>query len=115
MHINKYLTPEGYQSQDGSIYSTPAEFIVGGILGFCICNNYKASLAYIYPILKLIDHQDYEQLNNRFSSEGEKVTMYYLLAALGITEHATFLPGWLSKEGKELLEDLDIVMPTIAV
>lgn len=113
MHVDKYKQPdEGYLDPDGCWHEDAEDVIRIGILKQCGCGNGWASMTYIRDILRLIRGRDgsdegYKRCDDFFHSEGEKYTMYYLLDDLGLTDHGTSVPGWLSEKGVEVLEDLE--------
>tara|TARA_Y100000310_G_scaffold299375_1_gene334191 strand:+ start:3278 stop:3688 length:411 start_codon:yes stop_codon:yes gene_type:complete len=117
LHIDKYYNPITgfYKDKKGCVYDTAEDFIITGILGYCGCGMPDESLMYIRKILRLIhslhveeyDPNQWKELDQFFSSEGEKYTMFYMLEKLELTEHGGCVPGWVTDKGIELLEDLE--------
>lgn len=116
MHIAKYYHAEGYLNGGPAGYydkdntyvgETPQEFIQSGILGHCCCGDVENSQHFIKHLLTDISQRKW----NRDNASCAEYTVVYYLDKLGLIEHGTALPGWLTKEGKELLDDLTELYP----
>jgi hypothetical protein len=126
LHIDKYKQPDGGYKMPNDSYCCDAEEVLHiAILGFCGCGRPKDSLAYMRDVLKHIDelHEIHEisrvyeerkpaydawdeKGKSLFATEGAKYFMFYFLDNIGFTEHGGSVPGWLTEEGREFLEDV---------
>jgi hypothetical protein len=114
MHIDKYFKDDGYY--DGDTYYEDAEsFLATAILDFCGCGMPDAALEHVRDALQLIkdlyDTNKYDEWREKelklFNSDGPAYFMYYFLDNKELTEHGGQVPGWLTLEGEELLDDLN--------
>lgn len=113
MNIDKYKKDDGYYDEEGCFYGDAEEFLSTKILGFCGCGMPQESLKYVMGALQLIKERvdkDYKQIKAEedayYKSDGAKYFMWYFLDNKGFTEHGGSVPGWLTVDGKELLEDI---------
>lgn len=128
LNIDRYKQADGSYKMytlngdyQGMSYTEPEAFIQEEILKFCGCGCAEDNLMYIRDVLEHINTRyvepkiTYEQWKENakkiFSSSGQEYFIYYFLAREGFTEHGGSVPGWLSVEGSELLEDLNTIFP----
>lgn len=123
MYIDKYKKDNGYYDKEGLYYEDAKSFIQGSILGFCGCGNLKGNLNYIQDGLNHIDifhtfSRDLTKFNVQwekwitngikiFGNKRARYFFFYWCDKEELTEHGSKIPGWLTKKGKELLEDLE--------
>lgn len=107
MDIADVLTMDGewYVAKNGVYYDTVEEYI-GSLLQFCSCGDPRGALAYTYAVLKDIDDGTY--LHN--TSWGVDYFTYYMLTHIGILDHGTSVPGWLTEKGRLVLALLEKVL-----
>jgi hypothetical protein len=107
MDIADVLTADGewYVDKKGVYYDTVEEYI-GSLLQFCGCGDPRGALAYTYAVLRDIDNSTY--LHNM--SEGVDYFTCYMLTHIGILDHGTSVPGWLTDKGRLVLALLEKVL-----
>jgi hypothetical protein len=136
MHIDKWKDPEhgGYTAENECWYQDAHSFMTIEILKFCGCGDQTAALTYVRDVLKHIDSRnkphrpaswytpenrtawEQEQLaraqkdRNFYASVGAEYFVYYMLDHLQLIDHGSMVPGWLSDKGREVLEDLEILL-----
>lgn len=113
MNIDKFLQDNHYVDSDGCHYNTAEEFICTGILTFCGCGMPTETLQYIRDCMQLLRDKpsiEYSEFEKRcellFINYGAQYFMWYFLDNNKLTEHGGSVPGWLTKQGEELLDDL---------
>lgn len=114
MHIDKYFKDDGYYDKDDCYYEDAESFLATGVLDFCGCGMPDAALEHVRDSLQLIKDlystENYNKWREKeldlFNNYGVAYFMYYFLDNKGLTEHGGQVPGWLTLEGEELLEDL---------
>lgn len=103
------------ESQEFSEYCT--DVLQMGVLGFCGCGNPETSLLYIMQGLELITAVSPEDpvaweiwrkahrevLTSFFGTVGAEYFFFYWCDKEGLTEHGSGMPGWLTADGKKLL------------
>ncbi len=122
MHIDKYKDKDQheeenyYTDKNGYAWDGQQDFLQGGILGFCCCGIPNQNLKYVGKALRLLSNLSnqlisYEEFNEQqlslFGSREGAYFMWYFLSSKDLTEHGGSVPGWLSKEGIELMEDIE--------
>ena len=122
MYIDKFKDNEGfgYTFKDDCYYEDAESLIATGVLGFCGCGMPDAALEHVRKALQIVDDLKqlvwekkitYEQWEERkkevFANSGQEYFMWYFLDNKELTEHGGSVPGWLTQEGIELLEDLN--------
>lgn len=116
MHIDKHKKEDHYEDSNAYYYKDGIEFIQGGLLGFCGCGDPESNLNYLREVLSYIDlrvgfRTSEEKLKEikaaLFPEERAMDFIFYVLDEMGLVEHGSCLPGWLSPKGRELLEDLE--------
>lgn len=120
MHIDKFKTEDGVyvDEENGVEFDTAGEFILEwiGLFGFCGCGFPEDALEFLRQALAHVKMRADENVTfeavkqdelSVFGSQGCAYFMYYVLDKAELTEHGGCVPGWLTKEGKELLEDLE--------
>jgi hypothetical protein len=118
MHIDKFKKEDGYYYKDGCSYEDAESFIQSTILGFCNCGRPWVSLEFIAKCLKQVDiyhdsdFDEWQEENSKIiGDEGVQYFAWYFLHSKDLSEHGGSVPGWLTMEGKELLEDLQELIP----
>jgi hypothetical protein len=126
MHIDRFKKDDGYYDEDDCYYEDAATFIQGKLLDFCCCGDPCSNLEYVRDsLLFLKKKSDHNRTEERFDSEfykqwNEEVLkyfgninaanfMWYWLDNKQFSEHGSAIPGWLTDEGEELLEDLIVL------
>jgi len=127
LHIHRYLQPEGFYVKDdvryGEYNSTDPRgqalhFIQSGLLKFCSCGDKEASLNFLLGVLRVVNTWacenpvpgEYKARELReIGFEGKALFIYYTLDVLGLTQHGSSVPGWLTPLGREILEDLEVL------
>lgn len=120
MYIDKYLKGGLYSSPDGSYQDEdPADFIQSYILGFCVCGRPEDALSLVRDVLRHVANlqdlvwekqwtfAEWEEAGARIADKRVLYFLYYFLDTKGLTEHGGAVPGWLTTEGRQLLEDLE--------
>lgn len=116
---------EGCYNFEGSPYESIVEYIQTGILDFCGCGSPEENLRFIRDGLSYINHKGqpipawdapehrrywdkyHEDGKLLFGNDRSQQFFAYWLDAEGLTEHGGSIPGWLTAEGKTLLELLN--------
>ena len=109
MYIDKYFDDDEkiYINDEGIWFDDdPLDFIQAGILDFCCCGNPEKSLKYTYEKLKEIDQRG-------TSNSKESMFVYYHFDSVGLTEHGSSVPGWLTEKGKGVMRDLEKLLPIV--
>jgi hypothetical protein len=127
LHIDKYKEEDGtYTDSEGCNYDDAETFIQCHVLGFCGCGGPEESLSYVRDCLRHIANLEIV----RESKDGEYDAAYqawekagvelmgkavyftcYVLDQKQLTDHGVSVGGaWLTTKGKELLEDLDVIL-----
>ena len=99
------------KDSDGASWDNAQHYLMGYVFGFCLCGMPYETLKYIRGGLELVDgyvhNDDYDAHEKRcsdyFGSYGQRYFFYYWCDKMGYSEHGGSVPGWLSKEGKDLL------------
>lgn len=114
MHIDKFRNESGgYESPEGVFYEDAIAYIQNEVLGHCGCGIPEDSLRYIRDVLRALNVPlgqavDYKAMAKFFGGNaGLEYTIYYMLTKLDLLEHGGSVPGWLTRKGVELLEDLE--------
>jgi hypothetical protein len=125
MHIDKFKKRDGYYDDEGCFYENAIDFMQVGVFGFCGCGSPKDNLIYIRDSMRLLrdfcfaEHDEkaekYDAFYNRyraavdahFVSRGAEEFMWYWLSKCSYTIHGSSVPGFLSKLGEKILEDLE--------
>jgi hypothetical protein len=120
MHIDKYKTEDGeYLDENGTTFTDELSFLQVGILGFCCCGDPETSLAYIRDRLEYIKSYGLvgqnkislfslnKQCHELFHTTGEMFFFFYSMDKLGLTEHGSSVPGWLTVKGENFLSDIN--------
>jgi len=123
MNIDKYKIDGIYKKEDCE-YEDPIDFVQASILDFCCCGCPEDNLKYIRDVLEHINWKYGRQepfdewykewrvmAPSLFVNDGAEYFIYYVLAAKNLTEHGGSVPGWLTVEGQELLDDLNELFP----
>ena len=101
LNIDKFRNDYGgFTGEDGCYYKEEVAFYHIGIFGFCWCGNPKENLAFIRDGLRYVKMGKYDvnELAMQF--------FFYWADTAGLIDHSLMLPGWLTKKGEEVLEDL---------
>jgi len=113
---------DGSYTWEGCYYENAVDLIQCGFLRFCACGSPEENLRYIRQALQLIqrrmtegdplyDWRNYEEATGSFyHTEGAKYFMYYWLDSMGLTDHGTQVPGWLTARGEQLILDIDLAL-----
>jgi hypothetical protein len=106
MEIADVLTMDGewYVDKDGCHYETVEDYI-GSLLQFCGCGDPHGALLYVHDILNNVNNRTYDT-----DLTDVDYFTYYMLTHVGILEHGTSVPGWLTDKGKLVLALLEKVM-----
>lgn len=120
MNIDKFKKEDGYYDEDGCFYEDAESFLQTKILGFCGCGDPDLSLKHTQTALRQVSNLkelvwEKKQTWEEWDAENKKLLggetgvyfMWYWLDNKELTEHGGSVPGWLTIEGYELLEDLD--------
>lgn len=124
MHIDKFKKGDEYVDSDGCHYENAVDFIQIKLFGFCACGRPEDNLVYVRDTLRILmdsapaerDEKESfeafwekyrEKVDSHFKSKDAEYFMWYWLDKQGYTEHGGSVPGWLTTEGRELLEDLE--------
>ncbi len=120
MHIDKFKNEDGcYVDQENGLeYETAVEFILESpaLFNFCGCGSPEDALEFLRQSLAHVKMRSDEAITfeaitqdelSVFGSQGCAYFMYYVLDKAGLTDHGGCVPGWITKEGEELLEDLE--------
>ena len=127
MNIDKYkYNKHGfYYDEDGTCYETADEFIQCKMFGFCNCGDPELSLEFVRRALQQVSnleelvwkekqtHKEWDEITVK--QLGSKQAMYfawYWLHEKNFTEHGGSVPGWLTDEGRNLLQDLNEILKT---
>ena len=121
--VDKYKDAEyeGWYQKDGCTYTDIESFIATGLFGFCGCGNNESAIEYVYKAMCLVwklktvvweKKLDYEIWRTEIgiffnSDDGAEYFMWYFLDNAGLTEHGGSVPGWLTADGEELLDDIE--------
>lgn len=106
-----------YYEHDGCEHDDPTNLIQCGLLNFCGCGSPEENLKYILTGLELINEKPpasgpewrewYADTTKRrlehFGNQQAEYFFYYWCDERGYTEHGSSVPGWLDKDGLELL------------
>jgi hypothetical protein len=123
MHTDKYKTKNGEYDAKGILYASAEDFIQSGVLGMCGCGDVDANLVFVKNALQHLKNlslvHDKNKTYDRWAVEGLALFgstsvesfVYYVLAETGLTEHGLCIPGWLTAEGENFLEDLIEMYP----
>lgn len=123
MHIDQYKTEESeYQYKYNDVhYRDAKDLMCSCFLNFCGCGLPESAMDLVMNCLKLIDdhhtamtRDEWKEHYKTWCAEVEKVLpgdglqyfMWYWLDAMGLTEHGSSVPGWLTEKGKWVLSDL---------
>jgi hypothetical protein len=106
MDIADVLTADGewYVDKNGVYYDTVEEYI-GSLLQFCSCGDPHGALVYVHGILKDVNNRTYT-----YDLSEMDYFAYYMLTHIGILDHGTSVPGWLTDKGKLVLALLEKVL-----
>ena len=128
MHLDEWKQKDGSYIDQNEVHHDNAQDFIMAMLGFCGCGRPEDALKFLRDSLKSIDFHtvmitrslsegfgvsniEYCQWKDLvmqlFCNEGIAYFTYYVLEEKGLTEHGVGVPGWLTKEGKYLLEDLN--------
>jgi hypothetical protein len=123
MNIDKYKKDGDYIAPDGANQGgDPSDFMQSGMLGFCCCGNPDASLSLVRDVLRHISnlkefvwsgkrtYEEWDAAGKAICDGRAMYFLYYFLDAKGWTEHGGSVPGWLTADGYEILEDLDTIL-----
>lgn len=92
---------------------TLEDIVITQIFGFCGCGLPEYTYKFIFNGLKHIkklgdcgcNYKLWEQEGKEiFHTSGIKYFFYYVLDNIGLTEHGSSVPGWLTVEGEILLD-----------
>jgi hypothetical protein len=99
MDISDVLTTDGewYVDKNG-VYHESVEDYIGTLLQFCSCGDPRGALLYVYDTLKEIHNRTYT-----YNMSEATYFTYYMLTHIGILDHGTSVPGWLTDKGKVVL------------
>jgi len=122
MNIDKFKRDDGYYDEKDCFYENAESFLQGKVLKFCGCGSPDLSLKFIRKALRQVQNLkelvlEKKQTHEEWSAENKKIFgeseyfVWYFLDREGFTEHGGSIPGWLTKSGIELLEDLDALAP----
>jgi hypothetical protein len=106
--VDNFKKDEGYE-YDGTTYETAEELVLTGMLDFCGCGAPDAAGKFLMNTLQgMKDFHDskitWEERDAKFSDEGVRYFVYYILEKEGLTEHGTSVNGsWLTDKGNEIL------------
>lgn len=88
-------------------------------LGFCGCGYPEKALSLLRDVLRHVANlqdlvwqkkwtfKEWEEAGARITDGRALYFLYYFLDTKGLTEHGGSVPGWLTTEGRQLLEDLE--------
>lgn len=120
MNIDKFKKEDGYYGENDCFYEDAKSFLQNKILGFCGCGDPDLSLKHTQTALRQVSNLkelvwENKQTWKEWDAENKKLLggetgvyfMWYWLDNKELTEHGGSVPGWLTAEGYELLEDLD--------
>ena len=123
MNIDKYKKDGIYKKGDIE-YEDPIDFIQSGVFNFCCCGQAENNLKYIRDVLEYINwkydrkepfddwYKEWRAMAPAlFMNDGAEYFIYYVISERGLTEHGGSVPGWLTVEGHELLDDLNELFP----
>ena len=130
MHIDKYKQPDGWYKYEECDYEHPWEVIHIGMWGFCGCANPEVNIQHVRDGLNHVDRMKRElwespewntsprKLIDKWHDDGSDIFgndeseqfFYYWCDKMGYTEHGGCIPGWLTAEGLELLDDLNEII-----
>jgi hypothetical protein len=131
MHADKYWQ-EAVESlvyppdETGCHYDEYEDLLQSGILGFCGCGCPSDNLVYVAKIMahidglhkdvgfsfgkhtegKTITYDEWKDRGNEIGSDESLYFMYYFLDTKEFTEHGGSVPGWLTDDGREFMEDV---------
>lgn len=99
-----------FTDNEGTSYTDKAGFLHSGFLGWCGCGCPEIADLYLLSILEAYVDKETGQWD-RFPAifGGENGAMYfalYTLDVMGLTEHGSALPGWLTNKGRDALDML---------
>lgn len=112
MHLDKYKQSDGwYKDEHGTSFENIEQFL-SSIFGFCGCGAPWAALKKVAETMRAIqDCMDgkitWEQRNALIPDEGLRYIVWYMLDDRRMIEHGSSVPGWLTEQGKLILEDLE--------
>jgi hypothetical protein len=119
LHIDKYKQPDGrYEDPDGCSYDTAEDFMQCYVIGQCGCGDPTSNVKYVGKMLayvhdlkqsvwsKDISYEEWQEKGRDLGTHSSIQFMFYWLDEKGFTEHGGSIPGWLTDEGLELLEDI---------
>lgn len=122
MHIDRYKQPDGwYKDEEGTDHETEIDFLCSR-LGFCGCGMPEQAIKYAAHVLRLIyEHtesdtggdviawskESYDKMCSFAKTGGERYFVWYVLDSKGLIEHGGSVPGWLTGDGKEFMEDVE--------
>lgn len=113
---------------DGAYYDTAVELVHVGFLGFCMCHDAAANLAYIRGGLAYIaqgqagppdmtlekfrawHHVWYAEGLAFFGTELAREFFFFWADSEGFTEHGTAIPGWVTAKGQQLMANIDAAL-----
>jgi len=120
MNIDKYFKDGAYIDEDGCHWDTALAFIQGHVLDLCCCGIPGENLKYVGRVLRHVNnlmrvwddndsysYNDWKADGENIGSEQSLYFAYYVLDEKGFMEHGGSVPGWLTAEGIELLEDIE--------
>ena len=117
LHIHRYWNDEtgDYVCDDGISWDDdPLDFVLIVQLNQCGCGMPEETAKYILKTLETIngrfDDEDTTDMKGHFHSEGENYFVLHILEHLELLEHGTSAPGWLTIKGKEVMEDLQVIL-----
>jgi len=117
LYIQRYWDNEadGYICDEGCFWGDdPLDFILMVQLKQCGCGMPEEAGKYTLAILKSIagrfDKQNPTDINEPFHSKGEAYFVWHTLDHLGLLEHGSGAPGWLTDKGKEVMGDLQVIL-----
>lgn len=120
--MERFKQSDGTYVLDGMTYMD-AEALLMDALDFCACGCPEYALDYIKKSMELLDwdkerwptwkayYDDWRKtVDEHFASSGAEYFMWYFLDSRGLTEHGGSVPGWLTADGRELIEDIDYAL-----
>jgi len=121
MHIDKYKNKDGeYIDEDDCSWMDAEDFLQGKLLGFCCCGDATENIKYVAKILrhihnlielvhqsKKLTYKDWVRQGQEIGSYQSLYFAYYFLDKIGFTNHGSAVPGWVTKEGIEFMEDAE--------
>lgn len=112
LDVFKFTKVNGdYLDEDGCHYDSLQDIVTMDVLEFCGCGDPIAALKYVHDALILVDksyNNDWKvtrgERDNFFNnSEGLEYFVWYYLSHLGLTEHGSSVPGWITAKGKAVI------------